>query len=89
MTTARQALIWILAPLIALMGLISKMYEQHKFARRFTLHWSQALITYCVWKFWQNLNALHDQHMMYLGGITALLTISIGLYQWDAAREGK
>jgi hypothetical protein len=78
---------WVLSPVIALFNLFGTLYEQYKFARRFTLHWSQGLITYNVLMFWRHLEALKDPHMIFLGGITALLGVSIGLYQWDAARE--
>ena len=89
MTTARRVLNWVLAPLLALLALVHRLYEEYRFARRFTLHWSQALITFNVWMFWQYLDKLKDGHMAFLAGITALLTVAIGLYQWDAARDGK
>ena len=28
---------------------ISTLYTKHKFARRFVLHWSQAIVTFIVW----------------------------------------
>lgn len=86
MKTAKAFMEWLLAPLIALCNLIGKLYEDNQLARRITLHWSQALVTYCVYKFWQNPTQLNEPALIYLGGITALFTASIGLYQWDAAR---
>jgi len=89
MKTAKAIVNWLFAPLIAFCAVIGRLYEEHKLARRITLHWSQLLVTYCVYKFWQNPQLLNDAALIYLGGITALFTASIGLYQWDAARETK
>lgn len=66
---------------------LGKMYEQHKFARRFTLHWSQFLITYSVLKFWEFHAAMGEWQSTIILAIIGLQTISIGLYQWDAARD--
>jgi predicted membrane channel-forming protein YqfA (hemolysin III family) len=92
MKTARQVIGWLLAPLVALLALLGRLYEEYKFARRFTLHWSQALITFNVVMVWANLHVIKDmktaeQFFVYLGAINLLLGISIGLYQWDAARD--
>lgn len=94
MKTAKAIVAWCLAPLVALLDLINRLYEKHKFARRFTLHWSQVLITCNVAMFWllcwfrpETLSKLAVHHMVYLGGITGLLAVCIGLYQWDAARD--
>lgn len=89
MKSARAMVRWLFALPLALLALVHRLYENYKFARRFTLHWSQALITFNVWMFWQHLDKLKDSHMAFLGGISALLGIAIGLYQWDAAREDK
>lgn len=89
MKTARAFISWLLSPLLAVLAIFGVLYEKHRFARRFTLHWSQALITYSVWKFWQNLSHMGEWQSAIIVAIIGLQTISIGLYQWDAAREDK
>lgn len=57
-----------------------RLFNEHKFARRFTLFGIFGLIAYATF----NIADFSDSKYATLCG---LLTVAIGLYQWDKAHE--
>lgn len=58
------------------MGLIERLFNKHKFMRRFTMFWAMAVITYIV----------VERPEMATGSFVAVVGVfatAIGLYQWD------
>lgn len=66
---------------------VDTLFNEHKFARRFTLFWAMALITYSVWEFFHQYGAANQSHATVIVAIIGLLTVAIGLYQWDRMQD--
>ena len=61
-------------------ALIERLFNQHKFMRRFTMFWAMGLVTYIVIE-------RHDMATGSFVAIVGLVATAIGLYQWDKALD--
>jgi hypothetical protein len=53
------------------------------FARRFTLHWSQALVTFIVVMTFAKFDQIETPQATVIISIISIFELSVGFYQWN------
>jgi len=66
---------------------ISSLYNDHKFARRFMLHWSQAVVTFIVWMTYVKFDQIENAQATVIIALITVFELSIGFYQWNRQRD--
>lgn len=61
---------------------VERLFNKHKFMRRFTMFWAMALVTYIVVE-------RHDMQTGSFVAVVGLVATAIGLYQWDKMLDKK
>lgn len=68
------------------MNWLSRLFEEHKLARRFALFWAMSLITYTVVSFVEYAPHIIGADKVFIA-IIGILSVVIGFYQWSRAHD--
>jgi hypothetical protein len=66
---------------------LSRLFNEHKFVRRFGVVWAWVIITWVAYQVFADVSKINSAVNAALGIITALLTTVLGHYQWSRTRE--
>ena len=67
-------------------NLISVIFEDHKFARRFMFFWAIWMVT-DVYFWFKDLSVISDNQRFIILGVFGFLSLMIGFYQWSRGRD--
>ena len=68
---------------------LDRLFNRHRFVRRFTLFWCIGLITWSVHYAFVNRPDIPGNTVTALGLITGLLATVIGFYQWHRGKDDR
>jgi|TARA_R110000796_G_C14544536_1_gene433265 hypothetical protein len=66
---------------------ISTLYTKHKFARRFVLHWSQAIVTFIVWMTYVKFDQIERPQATVIVALITVFELSIVFYNWNRQKD--
>lgn len=70
-----------------MLGWLDRLFNQHKFARRFSLFWSMCLITYIAMAYVGKMGELNSTDATVILGFIGILATVIGFYQWHRSKD--
>lgn len=70
-----------------MMKLIERLFNEHKFARRFALFWAIWLITLVVLRVTEKVTEINGHVATIVLGVIGILATVIGFYQWSRQND--